>query len=80
MRETDTATDAALDDDDDGPLCSWCAELRHDFDAALPFCNRCLGERLPTEMLWRIATTALSALEERARRVLVAAAGVPPRP
>ena len=75
MRETDTTTTDVVPDDyeDDAPLCSWCAELRHDLDAALPFCDRCLSERVPLDLLVRIATTSLSLLS---RRVL----GVPPRP
>ena len=66
MREPQTTTDAEPDaPEDESHYCGWCGELRSDLNAALPFCDRCLAERVPAALLVKIATTALSALEAR---------------
>ena len=65
--------------DDERHYCGWCGHIRP-IDAALPFCQECLADRVPAELLWQIAHTALSLLEERSHRVALALNGVHPRP
>jgi hypothetical protein len=78
-RQEHDGTPRSVDEVSEDHYCGWCGELKP-IDAALPFCQECLADRVPASLLWQIANTALSLLEERSRRVLVAVNGVHPRP